>query len=246
MANKSGVEVLFFGSRARTGFGQRVAGPRITNFMEEELNKRVVPQIEGAYDKMTEGWSEKPTPTIKVGQRKNVGNFVEVSFIPDSNANKKWLMVDVEGRRGGAKIFRKPKFFKVERLALPGTQEFKVGGKGFKTRYGRLGEIHTPIFEGGGRGFGSRPRLPVSTYNPRTTHGGGFGGPGSRSGDTKYPLVVIQGSVTSRKLTANNIATALRGQSSPLSGIVKPWFSDSGPTRAAYRAAFFRATGRRI
>ena len=247
MANKSGMQVLFFGSKARTGFGSKVAGPKMTRYMGQELRKRIVPEIQAGYDKMTEDWSEKPTPTIKVGQRKDVGNYVEVRFQDNTNANKKWLLVDTQGRKGGATIKRKPKFVE----PAPGGT-FKIGG--FKKQKLSVNAEFVPVFEYKkkgeivqARGEEGRPPLHFkSQYSAKTTPGGGFGGPGEKSEPWVTKMEVKQGAVQPRFLSRENVLTALAGRSSRLSGIITPWFSDSGPTRAAYRAAFFRVTGRRI
>lgn len=247
MPNKSEFRLLFFGSPKRTGFAQRVAGPRITKFMGPELRKRIVPEIEAAYDKMTEGWSEKPTPIIKVGQRKNIGNFIEIRMDSSTNANKKWLMVDTQGRTGGAIIQRKPKFVE----PAPGAT-FKIGG--FKKRKLSVDAEFIPVFEYKrkgetiqARGEEGRPPLRFQRgYDPRTSAPGKFGGPGTRGDPWVTKLQVRQGAVDPRFLTRENVLTALAGKSSPLNSIISPWLSESGPLRNAYRAAFYKAIGRRI
>lgn len=259
MANNSGMQVLLFGSSARTGFKSEAAGVLMTSIMNDELKKRIVPQIKAAYDIMSEGWSEKPTPTIKVGQDKSIGNFVEVSFKDSTIANKRWLMVDTLGRKGGARIQKKIAAFEVGTFDMYGNKtrlsegSFVVSssGKGFKKKELRLGigEGKMPIFKTGKglvSGIANRPPLHFQPqYSPKTWPLSHYGGPGTKSGPWVTKLQVRQGRVRPRRLS-RNVLRALQGKGSPLNSVITPWFSDSGPTRAAYRKAFQALTGRRI
>lgn len=232
-----------------TGRGRTTSAARNNQIMIEAIKGALInettPDIQTAYNFMTSGWEAQPEFKFSV---KAISHGTMLSWVVETPGNKdaglKWAMVDTEGRAGGKPIFAKVKFrtFGFEKTVLGWGTSFDIGGKGYKKKYGKLGEIGTVAFKGGQVGYANRPPLHfLPEYAPKTFPVGFFGGPGVKSGNWKSAMVVKQGAVKPRFLTVTNIMPALRGKTTPVSNFIEPIVGRKvdyrSPVRRAYRNA---------
>jgi hypothetical protein len=198
----------------------------IAKHIKRAYNTEYAPLVQKAYEAMTADWKASPQIFARtVVDNAGFSTFTWGIDTDESNANKRWGMVDTEGR---------PHF--TNYLAPTGA---KAGLKG-KTSFTKdqLGQIQM-VTERVPRS--DLKPMPMRPYTPRVSGSGNFGGSGKYGTPSVFRWAADLGGVRPKFLTEANVVPAVQGKGSPLSFILPPLSASAG--RRGLRRAISEITG---
>jgi len=239
----------------KTGIGAQKAAARGNPIMiaavSNALQNVTAKQIQDGYNKMTENWTDHPVFEFRV-VKVHMGTQISWRLKGEgtNDVNLKWAMVDFAGRKGGKVIQNR------ENVEQAGAIYKAVAGRAAGKK---LTQAKKSLEAGQfvaykpdqivGRVTSKKKGMPIRPYNPSTIWPFKFGGSKTYNDPVAIRGSVKQGAVIPRGLTSQQVMTALRGQGSELSNIIKPIVGrrnrGENPVYVAYRAAT-KAIGRGI